>query len=387
MLNSLERLTAYDVGMVNWFRSTSEPDDVYVALVSELFGGWIPAAVMGPTFAAIALFIALSLQSPFAMITTVVGGVLSIAKLGTMIAFRRSGSQQLNRHKAARWETGYSLISVGFAATVAGAVAATFTARNLPLQIVATGMLFGFCSGIVARASVRPRFAVIAVSFATVPVIAAALNYGGSAHGVLSATLLVFLCASIESIRHVHRAASRQIAMRLDMATLARNDPLTGLVNRLGLREAFREVIGERKHLPMVAVHCFDLDRFKPVNDRYGHPAGDTLLCQLAERIQAILRVGDVAARIGGDEFVVVQATIQHADEADIFARRLQRSIIAPFNIDEERVQIGVSLGYATSPPDACELDELLRTADAALYRMKRGGGGVARGDRDTAAA
>jgi diguanylate cyclase (GGDEF)-like protein len=373
--------------MVNRYRSTSEPDDVYVVLVAELFGGWVPAAVMGPTFVGIGLFIALSLASPLAMIATVAGGLLSAAKLGMMIAFRRRGPQQWGRQEARRWEIGYALVSIGFAATVAVTAAAPFAARNLPLQIVATGLLFGFCSGIVARASVRPRFAVAAVTTASLPVVAAAVNHGGSAHWVLSATLIIFLGASTESIRHVHRAASRQIAMRLDMATLARNDPLTGLVNRLGLREAFRDMIGSHRHLPMTAVHCFDLDRFKPVNDRYGHPAGDALLRLLADRIRDILRDGDIAARIGGDEFVVLQAAIQHADEADMFARRLSRAITATYDIGADRVQIGVSLGYATCPPGGRDLDELLVAADAALYRMKRGGGGVARGNWDMAAA
>jgi diguanylate cyclase (GGDEF)-like protein len=304
-----------------------------------------------------------------------------------MIAFRRRASTQWRRQDARRWETGYALVSLGFAGAVAVTAAVPFAARDLPLQIVATGLLFGFCSGVVARAAVRPRFAVAAVATASLPVVAAAINHGGSAHWVLSATLIVFLAASIESIRHVHRAASRQIAMRLDMATLARNDPLTGLVNRLGLREAFRDLSRSQGHRPMTAVHCFDLDRFKPVNDRYGHPAGDALLCLLADRVRAILRPGDIAARIGGDEFVVVQAAIQHADEADMFARRLGRTVVAPFELGAESVHVGLSLGYATCPPGGRDLDELLATADAALYRMKRAGGGVARGDRDTAAA
>ena len=371
--------------MVGRFRSTSEPDNIYVVLVAELFGGWIPAAVMGPTFVGIGLFIALSLASPVAMIATVAGGLLSAAKLGMMIAFRRRRSPQWGRPEARRWETGYSLVSTGFAATVAVIAAAPFAARDLPLQIVAVGLLFGFCSGIVARASIRPPFAIVAVTTASLPVVAAAVSDGGSAHWVLAATLIIFLCASIESIRHVHRAASRQIAMRLDMSMLARNDPLTGLLNRLGLRETFRDLIAGHSHLPMTAVHCFDLDRFKPVNDRYGHPAGDRLLCLLAERIQAVLRDGDIAARIGGDEFVVVQAAIQHADEADIFARRLARTICAPFELGADSVQIGVSLGYAICPPGRRDLDELLATADDALYRMKRGGGGAARGDRNAA--
>ena len=96
---------------------------------------------------------------------------------------------------------------------------------NLPLQIVGVGLLFGFCSGIIACASVRPPFAIVAVTTALLPVVSVAVNDQGSAHWVLAATVIIILSASIESIRHVHRAASRQIEMRLDMAMLhARND-------------------------------------------------------------------------------------------------------------------------------------------------------------------
>jgi diguanylate cyclase (GGDEF)-like protein len=137
----------------------------------------------------------------------------------------------------------------------------------------------------------------------------------------------------------------------------------------------------------MVAVHCFDLDRFKPVNDRHGHPAGDALLRQLAERIRDTLRDGDIAARIGGDEFVVIQAPIHIADEADMFARRLSRAITAPYEIEGVIIEIGVSIGYATSPAIARDLDALIATADAALYHMKTSGGGISRGGEDADAA
>ena len=134
--------------MANRFRTASEPDNVYVVLVGELFGGWIPAAVMGPTFVGIGLFIAITLGSPLVTIATAAGGLLSAAKLGMMIAFRRRASTQWRRQDARRWETGYALVSLGFAGAVAVTAAVPFAARDLPLQMVAIGLLFGFCSGV-----------------------------------------------------------------------------------------------------------------------------------------------------------------------------------------------------------------------------------------------
>ena len=375
--------------MRNPLRLVPEPDDVYVMLVSELFTGWLPAAIMGATFVGIGLYVALAFGAPLVLMTaTILGGSLTVLKLGLMLALRRSDiASSWDRSRAARWETAHGLATVCFAAMVAIIAVATFASSDLSLQMLATGMLFGYCSGIVARASVRPRIAMAAIATAALPVIVAAALYGGTTHWILATVFTIFLGGSFESVRHVHAAASRQIAMRLDMATLARNDSLTGLANRLGLREAFRAMIGSRHQVAMVAVHCFDLDRFKPVNDRYGHPAGDALLRMLAERIRAALREGDVAARIGGDEFVVVQAPIRHPDEADMFARRLSRAITTPYEIKGNVIEIGVSLGYATSPPGARDLEDLIATADAELYRMKNSGGGTARGGEGAVAA
>ena len=108
-----------------------------------------------------------------------------------------------------------------------------------------------------------------------------------------------------------------------------------------------------------------------------GHPAGDALLRELATRIAATVRSGDIAARLGGDEFIVVQASIDRAEEAEMFARRLARVIAAPYVMDGKLIEIGISLGYATSPPYIASLDALIEAADATLYRVKRAGGGV----------
>lgn len=101
----------------------------------------------------------------------------------------------------------------------------------------------------------------------------------------------------------------------------------------------------------LVVVHCLDLDRFTPVNDRFGHPVGDALLREIATRIAAVVRDGDIAARLGGDEFAVVQGGVGHSGEAEFFAWRLARVISAPNLIDGKSIEIGISLGYATSPP------------------------------------
>ena len=281
-----------------------------------------------------------------------------------------------------RWDRLHALSGLGFAASVGILDAIIFDTSDRALQMLATGLLFAYCSGIVARVSIRPGPASIFLLCASAPAIVATALHPEPAHRMLAGMFAVFLATALQSIRHVHRAAARQIGLRLDMTSLAQHDPLTGLLNRLGLRQAFREIVRSRHSAAMLAVHCFDLDRFKPVNDRHGHPVGDLVLKTMAERLRALLGEGSVAARIGGDEFVVLQFPIWQAGEAELFARRLSRAVSAPYHIEDLTIEIGASLGYAISPPGPRELDALFAQADAALYRMKLGGGGVARAER-----
>ena len=161
------------------------------------------------------------------------------------------------------------------------------------------------------------------------------------------------------------------------LAMLAGQDGLTGLPNRTLLRARLNEgVVQMRRGDTVLAFHCLDLDQFKSVNDNLGHPAGDALLKLVAERLTSILRVGDTVARIGGDEFVVLQAGIHREDEARLLAHQIVRALGAPFVIDGRDVRIGVTVGIALAPQDGVTLDRLAACADAALYQAKHKGRG-----------
>jgi diguanylate cyclase (GGDEF)-like protein len=309
-----------------------------------------------------------------------------MAKLVVMVAHRRDGNLPWDlKLSVAGWERVHMITSMGLAVMLGLAVLTIFASDDIALHMLITGMVFGYGAGVVSRLSGRPKLAIPLLLVTALPAAGAAAFNGSAAHGMLAFAFLVFLVSSLESVRHMHLGVIREIGMRLDMATLARTDPLTGLANRLGLRQAFRELPEGGKKAPFVVVHCFDLDRFKPVNDRYGHAVGDELLRILAARLNSLLRDTDAAARIGGDEFVVLQSPVHHPDEAEMFAGRLWRAITGPYAIDGFEIRIGASLGYAITPPDPRELDGLLATADAALYRMKNGDHGG--GDRRWVAA
>ena len=155
---------------------------------------------------------------------------------------------------------------------------------------------------------------------------------------------------------------------------MALHDALTNLPNRVLLREQLDTRLNHLGRDQKFAVLCFDLDRFKSVNDALGHPFGDKLLRLVAERTSQCLRDGDTLARLGGDEFAILQSNIDQAEDTGALAERLIQTMSAPFDLEGQVVSIGVSIGITIAPNDAVEPDQLLKNADLALYRAKAGG-------------
>jgi diguanylate cyclase (GGDEF)-like protein len=359
-------------------RAEPEPTIVYVELIAASFKMLVPAAIMSVIFLAVGIYCSVEIGGTLPWIAITGGAVASAGRLVVIIAYRRQSEALLTeRRVSAVWQFRLAVSTLSFAASLALLGTTSFLSNQPIAQMLVTGLLFGFCSGAVARGYIRPRICAACVTLATIPIALAAASAGGIGRMIMAAMFVAFLIGSLETIRYAYRLAREQISLRNEMMMVARHDTLTGLANRFGLREAFANLVKSHRDVPMVAVHCLDLDRFKPVNDRLGHPAGDALLRELATRIAATVRNGDIAARLGGDEFIVVQGSIDRAEEAEMFARRLARVIAAPYVIDGKLIEIGISLGYATSPPYNASLDALIEAADATLYRVKRAGGGV----------
>ncbi len=164
-------------------------------------------------------------------------------------------------------------------------------------------------------------------------------------------------------------------AREANSAELARIDPLTGLANRLMLRERLSASLDRlNRYGEPCAVLLLDLDRFKPINDTLGHAVGDALLEKVADRLRSAVRSADTVARIGGDEFVVIQAGAARQEDVTILARRLVDLIGRTYIIDGQLLTIGVSVGAALAPKDGTDAERLLKHADLALYRAKLDG-------------
>jgi diguanylate cyclase (GGDEF)-like protein len=177
-----------------------------------------------------------------------------------------------------------------------------------------------------------------------------------------------------------HEDITEQRQSEVKIEYMAHHDSLTDLANRVLLNERLEQALGSRIHREqMVAVHHLDLDQFKAVNDTFGHPAGDKLLKIVADRLRGLVRETDTIARMGGDEFVIVQAPIADPADATSLAQSIIRLMSEPFDIDGHQAVIGASIGIAVSPGDGLRPDKLLRNADLALYRAKGDGRGTFR--------
>ncbi len=161
------------------------------------------------------------------------------------------------------------------------------------------------------------------------------------------------------------------------LSHMARHDALTGLPNRILCREHMDRVLPSVRRGGNLAVLCLDLDGFKGVNDTLGHPAGDELLRLVARRLRDSTRETDMIARVGGDEFTIVQADAEQPTAAAALADRLVEALGTPFEIMGQRVEIGTSIGIVLADETAASSEDLLRNADVALYRAKAAGRGT----------
>ena len=161
------------------------------------------------------------------------------------------------------------------------------------------------------------------------------------------------------------------------MTRMASYDTLTGLPNRAMLNLRMTNLL-ERQNRDggRFAVLSLDLDRFKNVNDTLGHEIGDRLLVEASLRMSKVLRERDIAARFGGDEFVILQANVRQPSDSSALAQRVIDALGAPYDIDGHRILVGASVGIAMAPDHGEKAEELLRNSDLALYRAKADGKG-----------
>lgn len=359
------------------------PDAVYRDLVATLFTMTAPIAAFGMLYGLVGALVFLSWRHVAVLVLVLCAIAVTICRLLIIRRYHLAGGIGQDIPSLKGWERRYALLTYACAALVAALNLVVLIAHQPLIHLATVSLIFTFGAGLVSRNASRPRLCLMGQTISVVPVSIGMLIHAKgegpySLHTqffVLEAILLLVVALmSIESVRHLYQSSVEHLSTKHDLGKLARFDPLTGLSNRLSVREAFLRYATSCHPRQQIAIHYLDLDGFKAINDQFGHPAGDKMLVQVAERLIETVRSHDLVARLGGDEFLLVQPGIQHPDQADLLARRVIRQLSDLYQIDGFDMRISVSIGIALAPVHGLDLDSLMQCADGALYRSKAKG-------------
>jgi diguanylate cyclase (GGDEF)-like protein len=352
-------------------------DAVHAEIIASLYGTAVPVLFAGIGLAIVGSIAARETGDTFTAVLTALGVVLSVIRTFDVFSYRRRvAATSLARIDAVVWEWRYATGSVAMAFIIGLFAARAVMLDDAICSIMAIGLGFGFGAGVVSRLSLRPIIAVLDLGVIGIPVIITAFAQQFDApHVGLGLLMTIYMVGSFEMVRMSYKSTLNQITLKQQFEQLSRTDPMTGLLNRSVLATDLARIVAERGEARVV-VQTIDLDHFKAANDRFGHPVGDALLKQVAARLQAVARQGDLIIRMGGDEFILVQKSVSGRDDAERMAKRIFESVSAPYCIDGHDIVIGASIGIAISPDDGERVEALLSRSDKALYEAKtlRGG-------------
>ncbi len=246
---------------------------------------------------------------------------------------------------------------------------------NLPLMVLAATLIMGIIGPLCARNFSAPRLALLLVCLCDLPFKVGAALSGNLWLWLLLPMTPLFLMGAMQIVRTFQYLLTTSLRAEAQQRYLADHDALTGLLNRTGLDAALVGLPAADDDI--LAVLGIDLDGFKAVNDAHGHAVGDLLLRAVGQRLASAVRPGDLMARIGGDEFMVVVRNMT-PDAVGHVGDTLVASIAdEAYSICDATVRIGASIGYACFPEDGATVEQLRLQADVALYAAKRTGKGA----------
>lgn len=345
------------------------PDDIRVALIERLYGTL--SIFIGGVINTIAVAAACAMRHPTALFLAWL--VLEIA----VCAIRLVLLIVANRAAIAGRRTPtdlHLLFAVAWSASVGFGVLITLASGDWVAAILATVSSAAMVGGICFRNFYAPRLAGAMILFSFGPIVPGAAIAGEPLlYEAFLAAPLYFLAMTAAAFR-LNKMLIATMRSDRENDHLARHDSLTGLLNRTGFVEALERQLTCGSHEKSVALLFLDLDNFKPINDTFGHQAGDRLLQLVAERLRHTLSAADTIARFGGDEFVVLADDLTR-EQALAVGQRIISAVMTPYELGEGiRGNVGVSIGLAMSPEHGTEAEMLLAIADAALYEAKSSG-------------
>ncbi|TXC67783.1 EAL domain-containing protein [Sphingorhabdus soli] len=267
-------------------------------------------------------------------------------------------------------------------AFVLGATAAVALLIRAGPQVEILLMVSALCYGvgICARNAGRPVIAMGQLSLVVLPVVIALLVIGTLPFVFLAANLMLLVVAMMtitinlfKVLRESIGSAETNERLAAEMRHLARIDVVTGLANRAGLDHDMTERLRSAGKDTILALFWLDLDRFKEINDLFGHPVGDQVLAQIAARLAEVSPDHATVARFGGDEFIVF-CEVADRHESERLASEIHAEIMRPVGIDRKWLEVHASIGVALLPEDASSAATLMQNADLALYHAKVNG-------------
>ncbi len=275
------------------------------------------------------------------------------------------------------------VVMLALCGTLLGTIGQQTVAQAFNEYVSLLGTVVVFCGAVLswyrgfspARWYIAGQLALFASVFVTVMINWGYLQWpfmedNGLQIGVAT-EVMVFAVALSSRIR-LMQAMQVELKTRTEHLTrVSETDPLTGVANRTGLANRTDAILRQPYERTLILL---DLDKFKPINDLYGHEAGDAVLVEIARRIQALLRNDDTVARVGGDEFVVVLHQALTRTVVEQIAARLLEAIAQPVVFAGQALSVGGSLGIARYPGNGLTLPDLMQAADVAMYHIKRNG-------------
>jgi diguanylate cyclase (GGDEF)-like protein/PAS domain S-box-containing protein len=199
---------------------------------------------------------------------------------------------------------------------------------------------------------------------------------GGEQHLEISVSIVRDSAAQPAGFRGIMHDITERRRSEEAIQHMAYHDPMTGLPNRLLFYDRFSQVLAHaRRNQEQFAVILLDLDKFKEINDRFGHGVGDQLLRGVAERLTSQMRDGDTVARFGGDEFLLLLPGMRKIEDLAPLGQKILQAFEQPFAVSGQALSVCASVGAAVFPHDGSDRDALIQKADVAMYRAKAAGG------------
>lgn len=345
------------------------PTDIRCALVGSLFGT-LPIFAAGVlNTVAVSFLIALRIPTwPFFL-----WFALDLACCGARLAVLLTARRRAARGQSTLTDS-YVLLGVAWAANVGfgtflGVISGDWIVATLAC-LSATAMVGGICF----RNFGAPRLAGLMIILTLGPATLATPFLGEPIMLIGLVQLPFYLYSMSRAAFGLNTMLVSTMQAEREHAFQARHDVLTGLSNRVGLAQAVDASLARPADERPLSLIYLDLDGFKAINDTFGHVAGDRLLQLVSARLRRLVRAGDLVARIGGDEFIILSEQVG-SSALKRLGDRLIREISQPYELDDAvTVTIGASIGIARAPDHGLDLESLMGAADGALYQAKLGG-------------